>query len=85
MSNKYKGLLPKSKPSRYKGKLPSPKPKIGDRGEGLRSPYIENMELDPAYKSASGGKKPKAEYAYGGKKMKMASYYSGGGTVFTGR
>lgn len=30
-------------------------------------------------------KKPKAEYAYGGKKMKMASYYSKGGTVFTGR
>ena len=47
MSNKYKGPLPKSKPSRYKGKLPSPKPKIGDRGEGLRSPYIEKMELDP--------------------------------------
>jgi len=29
--------------------------------------------------------KNKAEYAYGGKKMKMASYYSKGGTVFTGR
>jgi len=54
MSNKYKGPLPKSKPSRYKGKLPSPKPKIGDRGEGLRSPYIEKMELDPVYKSCGG-------------------------------
>jgi len=30
-------------------------------------------------------KKPKVEHAYGGKKMKMASYYSKGGTVFTGR
>jgi len=30
-------------------------------------------------------KTPTAEYAYGGKKMKMASYYSKGGTVFTGR
>jgi len=27
----------------------------------------------------------KTQYAYGGKKMKMASYYSKGGTVFTGR
>jgi hypothetical protein len=29
--------------------------------------------------------KTKTQYAYGGKKMKMASYYSKGGTVFTGR
>jgi len=27
----------------------------------------------------------KVQYAAGGKKMKMASYYAGGGTVYTGR
>jgi hypothetical protein len=50
----YKGPLPKSKPSQYKGKLPKSKPKKGTLGEQLRSPYIENMELDPVYKACGG-------------------------------
>lgn len=29
--------------------------------------------------------KAKEQYAYGGKKIKMAKYYSSGGTVYTGR
>lgn len=30
-------------------------------------------------------KKAKEQYAFSGKKIKMDSYYSGGGTVYTGR
>ena len=46
----------------------------------------EKTTGDPAgLKPKKENKKTKAEYAYGGKKMKMANYYSKGGTVFTGR
>jgi len=39
----------------------------------------------PMYESNGTKGKVKAQYKMGGGKMKMASYYSGGGTIFTGR
>jgi hypothetical protein len=43
------------------------------------------MNSEKTTSDPKGLKPNKTQYAYGGKKIKMASYYSKGGTVFTGR
>lgn len=62
------------------------------KGHSMNNPDI-GTESAPGLKGMPGvlpkpkpkKKKAKQQYAYGGKKMKMASYYAGGGTVYTGR
>jgi len=49
------------------------------------APGLKGKPPLPKQLPKSKPKKPKETYAAGGKKIKMASYYSGGGTVFTGR